>query len=305
MRTALRMLVLVLAGTLVVTSLTQPAGAHYDPAVKKRVKLAGPSEAKVRQLSAENTRLKKALEAAKVRTREAREELSELQRKLANLRNAVLLREKLNDVVHKKREQSRHVSKTPEEPAPVKTPDRHECPEGTPNECAAEGSDAQEKPVCEPNSSNEVSQEHPGVLRRILRSESIKRVRKMIEGMVLRHFPGRPLSFTTQDKDTPGEAKKPAPRESGMKLVPLRERIDALKSRLRSATSSVPVSKKVESPKQRSKWLSAPRVPKKLRNELLKELREKFRGELGRKLEEMKREMRSGTRTKTRPSAWF
>lgn len=291
MRTALKLLVPLFAAALVIAALTQPASAYYPPDGKKRVQATRPVETKLKQLAAENERLRKELEAAKERTRRASRELDELREKLGHLRNAVVLRNKLHAKTQSRREQPRPVQKPPEKPEVRKdevVPVSHTSTESERAPLASMG--------------------RSGVLERFLGIERVKRVRRLIEEMVQRHYPPRPQSFTPQPKSegAPVEAKKTPSPKGGQGLELLRDRIKALKSRLKSTIKSTPAPKKVKSPRKGLKRPSAPRVPKKLKDELLEELREGFRKELGRKLKELKREVgRNRTPAKPRPSAWF
>ena len=291
MHSALKLLVPLFAATLLVTALTQPASASYPPEGKKRVQAVTPMEMKLRQLAADNVRLKKALEAAKERTRKAREDLNELREKLGHLRNAVMLREKLHAEVQNRREKTRHVQEPPVKPEVSEKVSKPSTPVRTESKNAVQ-----------------VSEKRSGMLERVLGSERVKLLRRLIEGMVHRHYPSQPQSFTPQPKtiSAPVEAEETTSPEDEHGLEPLRKRIEAIQSRLKSAKTSKPVQKEVKSPEKGVTRPSAPQVPKKLKNELLEELREGFRRELGKRLKELKHEVkRNRAPVKARPSAWF
>ena len=248
MRTALKLLVPLFAATLLVTALTQPASASYPPEGKKRVQAVTPMEMKLRQLAAENERLKKTLEAAKERTRRAREELDELRKKLGDLRNAVMLREKLHSEVRNRRKETRHFQECPEKP------DKIEEVNSTPTSARTERNDAVQ-----------VSEKRSGMLGRVLGDKRVRMLRQLIEGMVQRYYPSRLQPKTVS---APVEAKEtPSPKDEHG-LEPLRKRIEAMKSRLASARSR-PVKEEVESPEKGESKPSAPQIPKKLKSELL------------------------------------
>jgi hypothetical protein len=302
MRTALKLMVLVFAAALVVTAMTQPAGAYYDPGANRKVREQTHNEMKLRQLVEENMRLARALEDARERTRRAKEELEELRRKLSNLRNAVVLREKLGGEVAEK--QQKQEAAAPEPEPRVESP-VYVSPESAANDCAG---DSQAETQREPESveSPEASGEKPGVVERFLKSEHVRRMRRFIEEMVLRHCPAEPQSCTPEREveDAPVEAEKPVFKNVSDGLAKVRERIGDMKSRLESAAKRALASKK-ETCEKPSSRPSAPQVPKKLRNELLEELREKFRRELKTRLMELKRETRKRVPVKERPRAWF
>ena len=291
MRTALKLLVPLFAATLLVTALTQPASASYPPEGKKGVQVVTPMEMKLRQLAAENTRLKKAIEAAKERTCKARKDLNELREKLGHLRNAVMLREKLHAEVQKQRKKTRHFQKAPEKP-----------------EKSIEVSYPSTSARTESKNAVQVSEKRSGTLERLLGNERVKMLRSLIEEMVLRHYSSRPQSFMPQPKtiSAPVEAKETTSPKDEHGLEPLRKRIEVMKSRLENATKNKPVQNEVKSPEKGVTRPSAPQVPKKLKNELLEELREGFRKELGKRLKELKHEVkRNRAPVKARPSAWF
>lgn len=292
MRTALKLMVLVVAAMLVVTVLARPASAYYDLGTRKKARVSKPGDEQLRRLAEENERLKSELEAAKERTRKARKDLRELRRKLGYLRNTLALREKLYSSKPEKRDETRHARKSSPKANSRGDLETLVSPVCTPVECEPE-------PVSKPEETTSET-EHPCILSRLLQNERVRRVKNLIEEMVMRHFPPQTQSCTPQPdvKDAAPKAQKPASEEG---LKPLRERISALKNRLKSATRTAPAGEKVESPKATSDKSSAPRVPEKLRDKLLEGLRDKFRTELDKKLKEMKREVR----TKKRRSAWF
>ena len=287
MHMALKPLMLLFAVALLVLALTQPASAHFNPCAPRAPQKPDAEGVNLQKLAVENARIRLELKAARERTRRVRKELDELRRKFSLLRGAVCLRDKLEN----------------ERPA---------CPS-----CAGNRRDRQLPEVRDKRSDGQAKQ--PGVVKRLLHNEYVKYLRRKIEEVVLSHIRPRPQAITAQHEceSPPPTEKNNATHESTPDAKPLRERIDTLRKRLKStlekhlkrrlesAALSAPAPKKVQTQPQRGEKPSAPQVQKELRNELLRQLRNKFRTELDKKLKELKRDVTSKGHEKKQRSKWF
>jgi outer membrane murein-binding lipoprotein Lpp len=294
MHKALKPLVLLFAVALVVTVLVQPANASYDPGAARQVVKRNPVAGNVRQLAAENARLRKELKAARERTRRTQKALEEMRRKLGLLRETVQLREKLNRQAGSKRKPSVASGKEARQPELKKVL------------CKA-------APAA--SGGTKSTPQRPGVVERILRSERITALRRKLEELVVRHWLVRPQTVATRRKceGNSGMEKKAAGPKGAPQAEPLRKRIETLKNRLKSklearlkgrlksVSESTPAREKAKKQPQKLRKPSAPQVQKRLRDELLKQLRRKFRRELEKKLKGLRREVES----KKRRSVWF
>jgi hypothetical protein len=263
MHKALKTLVLLFAAALVVTALTQPASAHYDEWAPKTAGKAKDTGVNLKQLALE------------------------LRRKLGLLREALLMREKLDR-------------------------DRISRPACAGNKCEMQRPEV-------PEMSTEGQVKKPGVMKTLLHNEYVKYLRRKVKEIVFAHIRPRPQAVTVQQERevAPVTEKNRATQGNTPEAKSLQKRIDALrvrlkstlesnlKSRLESAAKSAPAPKKVETQPQRREKPSAPQVQTKLRNELLRQLREKFQRELDKKTRELKREVESKGHTRKRRSAWF
>jgi outer membrane murein-binding lipoprotein Lpp len=279
MRMALKTLVLLFVVALALTVLGQPASAHYDPWAKQRAAIAGQYEAKVRELAAQNARLKEQLEASREQTQAARKQVDELKLRLQCARNAIVLRDKRHDRLSQKKEAV--------------------CTESVDSKTSVECTTVMDvpttlalKPANAPGASNTAA-----CFRVFDRVRSA--VGELLFGLC------RPPWISAAVKNESGEASRETAEPVVEKVLPglesLRRRIKDLGTRLKSAVEKRPVPQKVMSEKPSP----APQAPLGLREKLLEGLREAFRSELQKRLDALRRQLEGRTETEKRRSTWF
>jgi hypothetical protein len=105
----------------------------------------------------------------------------------------------------------------------------------------------------------------------------------------------------SESEETHREIAKPVAEKVVPGLESLRRRIKELGTRLKGAVERRSVPKKVKS----ERHPPAPQAPGELRERLLEELREAFRGELNKRLDALRRSLQGRNETEKPRSTWF
>ena len=292
------LLVLIFAAAIMVTSLAQPACAYYDSQEKEESRIAEEKKLNLRNLVEENERLKGELKAVKKETLKAQDELDELKYRLLQLKNAVMLRKKL---------QTELAKRTRENTVSLDKSTKPQSEEHAVEVAACRNTETEEIEVVHESVSPESPQRLPGIVDRILCRDGLNCVVKLVEQIVLRYYPANTNTLTKLDSDSDSkvEIMKPELPDVNQDLEPLRSRMKTLKSRIKSALDAKDMSRETTSEKDAPCRSSKPDVPKKLRNKILKQLRKNFNEELSRKMKELKQEMQNDSCEKKRRSVWF
>jgi len=299
------LLVLMFAAAILVTAMAQPASAYYNPQEKEESRKAEENKLGLKKLVEENERLRTSLDAVREKTCRVQKELDEMKYRLLQLRNAVMLRNKLKAALASRGVKNNVCTDKQTELQPEEQVLEVVAHHGDNGATANHGAEA--KTVVDEDKSPETPERLPGIVNRFLHSGQVKRVKDFVEQIVMRYYPSTPNAFGTLSRgvDSHVEPVKPELNETSQDLEPLRSRMNALKSRLKSALDAKCMSRKNISKTNAPERSSEIQVPKKLRERILKQLRSNFNEELNRKMRELKRDMQNSRRVAMRRSAWF